>query len=143
MAKIDFSQVLKNRDGTIMKRDSKDPESKNFTLRDIVCNSLYSEPLPKANGQPTILSTEDKRKRMRLAVRIDTQSDPIEVVASDVDFIQKALNIYPTISCAQAAMLLDGKTIDDLKKEFEPKQKLEPEEVVVAVEPEVIEKPDS
>lgn len=127
MAKIDFSQTIKTRNGKIMKRDSDDPNSKDFTLRDIVCNSLYSEPLPKANGQPTILSTEDKRKRLRLAVRIDCTPDPIEVVASDIDFIQKTLNIYPTISCAQAAMMLDGETLEDLKKEFQPESDLPPE----------------
>lgn len=126
MAKIDFSQALKNRDGSVMKKDGSDPTSKDFTLRDIVCNSLFSEPLPQSNGQPTILSTEDKRKRMRLAVMIDCSLDPIELEAKDIAFLQSVINVYPTISCAQAAMMLDGKTYDDLKNEFVSSE-LEPE----------------
>ena len=117
MAKIDFSQVLKNRDGSIMQSNKKD-----FTLRDIVCNSLFSEPASKADGRPTILSTEAKRKRMRMAVKIDCSLDPIELDAKDITFLQEALNVYPTISCGQAAMLLDGKTYEDLKNEFQPSQ---------------------
>jgi len=121
MAKIDFSQKLMNRDGTIMKDGKKD-----FTLRDICCNSLFSEPLPQVNGQPTILSTTDKTKRMRLAAKIDCSPDPVEIDAKDITFLQEALNVYPRISCAQAALLLDGKTFEYLRNEFRP-SKLEPE----------------
>ena len=120
MTLVNFSQVLKNRDGSVMKDNDKD-----FTLRDIVVNSLFSEPLPRANGQSTILSTEDKVKRMRLAIKIDCSLDAIELDSKDIVFIQKALNVYPTISCAQASLMLDGETIEDLKDEFQSKSKSE------------------
>lgn len=128
MAKIDFSQKLMNRNGTVMQDGSSSQDDKDFTLRDIVCNSLFSEPLPQANGKPTILSTSDKVKRMRMAAKIDCSPDPIELTAKDVTFLQEALNVYPTISCGQAALMLDGKTFEDLKNEFRPSEsKSEPE----------------
>ncbi len=112
MAKIDFSQNLKTRAGDDIKQDDKD-----FTLRDICAQSLLSEH-PDKNGRPEIVSSEEKAKRLRLAVRIDCSPDPIDLTAKDISLIQNTLNIFPPISCGQALMMLDGETLEELQNKF-------------------------
>lgn len=110
--KIDFSQKLYNLNGDPIKDGGKD-----MMLKDACATALLSERIPtQREGAP---SADEKTKRLRLAIKIDCSKDSIlELDAKDVAYIQDLLNVFNPLVCGQARLLLDGKTMDDLKKEL-------------------------
>lgn len=135
--KIDFSQKLLDMKGNplgntedsiiswlrknkpeVYEEMIKDLGTKCLTLRDVCATSLLAERILGPGERPP--TTDEKIRRLRLAMKIDCSRDSIvDLDARDITYIQDLLNIYPVITCGQAKLLLDGKSLDDLRKEYD------------------------
>ena len=96
--KTDFTQALKELDGTSIRVGEKD-----LTLKDVSCTSLS---LPFADEQ---ISGEEKAKRGLLAFRLYVNPD-IDLTLEELGLIKKLVGKgYGSIIVAQAWEMLEGK----------------------------------
>ncbi len=106
--KIDFSQSIRKLDGTEVKKEDKT----NFTLADVACEAVLSEPEGKK------YSGQEKSRRYALAIKIHGHNNlPLELSVEDIVLIKEGIaEIYAPLVSGQAWDMFDKQDKKDKKE---------------------------